>query len=40
MVGCSLTQERLDFQLELTSETSTSRAELALFQEAALVPGV
>jgi hypothetical protein len=40
MIGCSLAQERLDFQLELTSETSTSRAGLALFQEAALVPGV
>jgi hypothetical protein len=40
MIGCSLAQERLDFQLELASETTTSRAGLALFQEAALVSGV
>jgi len=40
MIRRSVRQERLDFQLESTSDTITSRAGLALFQEAALVLGV
>ena len=40
MISSTATQERLDFQLESTSDTITSRAGLALFQEAALVLGV
>ena len=36
----TVTQERLDFQLAPTRDTITSRAGLALFQEAALVLGV
>jgi Transposase DDE domain group 1 len=40
MIRRSVTQERLDFQLESTPDTITSRAGLALFQETALVLGV
>ena len=40
MIRRSVTQERLDFQLESTSDTITSRAGLALFQETALALGV
>jgi hypothetical protein len=40
MIRRSVTQERLDFQLESTQDTITSRAGLALFQETALVLGV
>jgi hypothetical protein len=40
MIRRSVAQERLDFQLESTRDTITSRAGLALFQEAALALGV
>ena len=40
MIRRSVTQERLDFQLESTRDTMTSRAGLALFQETALALGV
>jgi len=40
MFRAAVTQERLDFQLAPTRDTITSRAGLALFQEAALVLGV
>jgi hypothetical protein len=40
MIRRGVAQERLDFQLESTQDTITSRAGLALFQEAALVLGV
>ena len=40
MIRRNVAQERLDFQLESTSDTITSRAGLALFQETALVLGV
>jgi len=40
MFGRSRAQERLDFQLESTPDTITSRAGLALLQEAALALGV
>jgi hypothetical protein len=40
MIRRSVTQESLDFQLESTSDTITSRAGLVLFQEAALALGV
>lgn len=40
MIGRSVTQERLDFQLAPTGDTITGRAGLALFQEAALALGV
>jgi len=40
MIRRSLAQERLDFQLESTPDTITSRAGLALLQEAALALGI
>jgi len=40
MLRPAVTQERLDFQLAPTDDTITSRAGLALFQEAALALGV
>ena len=40
VVGRSVAQERLDFQLAPTRDTITGRAGLALFHEAALVLGV
>jgi hypothetical protein len=40
VIGRSVAQERLDFQLAPTRDTITGRAGLALFQEAALVLGV